>query len=54
MVLEDERGHSIIQQRTAKGIWHNLYEFPLIESDKELNEKEVKEKFPPPLFLQTN
>jgi A/G-specific adenine glycosylase len=26
--------NTIIQKRTAKGIWHNLYEFPLLETDK--------------------
>ena len=26
--------NTIIQKRTAKGIWHNLYEFPLIETEK--------------------
>ncbi len=35
LVVEDENEHTIIQKRTAKGIWHNLYEFPLIETDKE-------------------
>ena len=44
LVLEDESGQYVIQQRTTKDIWYNLYEFPLIESKKELNEKEVKEK----------
>ena len=33
LVLEDETGNTIIQKRTDKGIWHNLYEFPLIETD---------------------
>lgn len=30
----DEVENTIIQKRTAKGIWHNLYEFPLIETEK--------------------
>jgi A/G-specific adenine glycosylase len=34
LVVEDEIENTIIQKRTAKGIWHNLYEFPLIESEK--------------------
>jgi len=34
IVVSDELGNTIIQKRTAKGIWHNLYEFPLIETDK--------------------
>ncbi|MBW1295239.1 A/G-specific adenine glycosylase [Aquimarina litoralis] len=28
---------TIIRQRTGKGIWQNLYEFPLIESDKDVD-----------------
>ncbi|CAM3905607.1 A/G-specific adenine glycosylase [Flavobacterium sinopsychrotolerans] len=35
LVLEDEAGNTIIQKRTDKGIWHNLYEFPLMETEKE-------------------
>lgn len=44
LVFEDEIGNSIIQQRTKKGIWHNLYEFPLIESFIELSEKEITDE----------
>ncbi|MFV8368490.1 A/G-specific adenine glycosylase [Flavobacterium sp. LB2R40] len=35
LVVADEMGDTIIQKRTGKGIWHNLYEFPLIETEKE-------------------
>lgn len=34
IVAADDLENTIIQKRTAKGIWHNLYEFPLIETDK--------------------
>ncbi|PXY41476.1 A/G-specific adenine glycosylase [Flavobacterium cheongpyeongense] len=34
LVLEDAEGKTLIQKRTSKGIWHNLYEFPLLETDK--------------------
>jgi A/G-specific adenine glycosylase len=34
LVVSDDIENTIIQKRTAKGIWHNLYEFPLIETDK--------------------
>ena len=34
-ILEDTLGNTILQQRTAKGIWHNLYEFPLLETEEE-------------------
>lgn len=37
LVVADEKDNTIIQKRTAKGIWHNLYEFPLIETEKEEN-----------------
>lgn len=33
LVVSDDIENTIIQKRTAKGIWHNLYEFPLIETD---------------------
>lgn len=32
LVVKDANGNSIVQKRTAKGIWHNLYEFPLLET----------------------
>jgi len=32
LVLEDVLGNTLIQKRTSKGIWHNLYEFPLLET----------------------
>lgn len=41
LIIKDAAGNTVVQKRTAKGIWHNLYEFPLIETDKELSEKEV-------------
>ncbi len=33
LVVSDDNKNTLIQKRTAKGIWHNLYEFPLIETD---------------------
>lgn len=32
LILEDELQNTIINKRTEKGIWHNLYQFPLIET----------------------
>ncbi|SDZ85758.1 A/G-specific DNA-adenine glycosylase [Flavobacterium gillisiae] len=34
LVVEDENENTVIQKRTSKGIWQNLYEFPVIETDK--------------------
>ena len=41
LVLIDEANKSSIQQRTGPGIWQNLYEFPLYESDNELELPEL-------------
>ncbi|TRX42308.1 A/G-specific adenine glycosylase [Flavobacterium restrictum] len=35
LVVADANANTIIQKRTDKGIWHNLYEFPLIETNQE-------------------
>lgn len=38
----DPENNTILEQRTAKGIWQNLYQFPLVESDKNLKAEELK------------
>ena len=35
LVFSDEDNNTLIHKRTQKGIWHNLYEFPLLETEKE-------------------
>lgn len=37
LILEDENKKTIINKRTDKGIWHNLYEFPLIETNSDVD-----------------
>jgi A/G-specific adenine glycosylase len=37
VIFLDEHQNTIIQKRTDKGIWHNLYEFPLIETEQEVD-----------------
>jgi A/G-specific adenine glycosylase len=34
LILEDALGNTLIQKRISKGIWHNLYEFPLLETNE--------------------
>lgn len=34
---------TVLEERTGKGIWQGLYQFPLVESKKEANEKELVE-----------
>lgn len=36
IVLSDVNNLTLIKKRVGKGIWENLYEFPLIETEKEL------------------
>lgn len=33
----------LLEQRTQKDIWQHLYQFPLIESEKELSQKELRQ-----------
>jgi len=37
LVFVSENGKTIIEKREGKGIWQNLYQFPLIESDDSLD-----------------
>lgn len=41
LIFEDEIAHTQIQKRSAKGIWHNLYEFPLLETQSNISLDEV-------------
>ena len=34
LVVKDENQHTIIRKRIEKGIWHNLYEFLVIETEQ--------------------
>ena len=38
LIYVDDHQNSPIVQRTEKGIWQNLYQFPLIESENELDD----------------
>lgn len=42
----DAHGKTQLQQRNAGGIWQQLYEFPLLESEGTLNRKDVLERLP--------
>jgi A/G-specific adenine glycosylase len=33
LVFSDKDNNTLIHKRTQKGIWHNLYEFPLLETE---------------------
>lgn len=40
LVCLDDNNKTLFEKRTQKGIWQNLYQFPLIESKKSLNVEE--------------
>jgi len=43
LVILSENERTVLQQRNGKGIWHKLYEFPLIETSKEIEVSELQE-----------
>lgn len=44
LVFLDENKNTIVEQRTKKGIWQNLYQFPLLETEKKLEISEFKDE----------
>lgn len=52
LVIQDEHGNTKIQQRIDKGIWHNLFEFPLIESNAEIQLEDLIEKISDDLMVE--
>lgn len=41
LVVKTASNNTILQERKGKGIWQGLFEFPLIESPKSINKKEL-------------
>ncbi|MDT0606579.1 A/G-specific adenine glycosylase [Croceitalea rosinachiae] len=44
LVVIDSNKNTILEQRTGKGIWQNLYQFPLIETDTQVGLDVIKVK----------
>ncbi|NJB71193.1 A/G-specific adenine glycosylase [Saonia flava] len=42
LVLMDDDSSTSFIKRTGKGIWQNLFEFPLLETEKEINLEDLK------------
>ncbi|NRD19091.1 A/G-specific adenine glycosylase [Winogradskyella eckloniae] len=53
LVCIDKQGQTIFEKRTKKGIWQNLYQFPLIETKKSLNANQFELLDLPYPFLHT-
>lgn len=54
LVVSDDNENTVIQKRTAKGIWHNLYEFPLIETEKEEDFDFISRQIQTDFFKENN
>jgi len=54
VIFLDEHQNTIIQKRTDKGIWHNLYEFPLIETEQEVDLEYLVEQMQQQDFVSNN
>ena len=44
LVIISEDNKTILEKREGKGIWQNLYQFPLFESEKTINTKSLKDE----------
>lgn len=44
LLVIDKKNQAIVNKRTQKGIWHNLYEFPLIETEQKESEDIIQQK----------
>ena len=51
LVFLSNDNKTILEQRTEKGIWQNMYQFPLIESSKSLNKNGLKKHLEIKSFL---
>lgn len=49
-----EEAYTLLNQRTGKGIWQGLWEFPLLEYDKEVDLTEIESAIPDLLHLNTS
>ena len=45
LVILDPVNGTLLQQRKGKGIWQNLWEFPLLETDKNIGIAELEERY---------
>jgi len=54
LVFLSNNGETILEQRTEKGIWQNLYQFPLIESQKSLTIDDLKSHSEVKALLNSN
>lgn len=44
LVFRDQHKQTLIHHRSGKGIWKNLYQFPLVETEREIFDGDLKSK----------
>jgi A/G-specific adenine glycosylase len=44
LVVLDGKNNTLLEQRQGKGIWQNLYQFPLLETDSEVELNSIKKE----------
>lgn len=44
LVIFDRQNKTLLEQRKSKGIWQNLYQFPLLETEGEIQIRELKKE----------
>lgn len=44
LIVLDSNNHTLLEQRQGKGIWQNLYQFPLLETDEVMELDSLEEK----------
>jgi A/G-specific adenine glycosylase len=54
LVFSDDNQNTIITKRSQKGIWHNLYEFPVIETEFMESDSDVLELIQDQLFIEND
>jgi len=54
IIFLDEIEQTILQKRSDKGIWHNLYEFPLIETEAEKDFEFISTQIQEESFVENN
>lgn len=52
LIFSDDLDNTLIQKRSDKGIWHNLYEFPLIETEKEVDFEFISTQIQQSIFVE--
>jgi A/G-specific adenine glycosylase len=52
LIFIDQNNNTISTKRTSKGIWHNLYEFPLVEMPEDSNDEVVLKAIENQNFIQ--